>query len=162
MEYEVYILLNGGRLPQRQDTRPGWIAAVVAIGLIPAQASAHVKWFCSIADITQSPVALARVLTPIFALVCCGFLLLDFAGFLVDGAVAQRWPRLASSGRLHAETEEKQIRLATGAYFMLLWNKGAVVLWECGDAITMSAVQDWRIAWACPPGVPLTDTPGSG
>lgn len=108
---------------------------MAAIGLIPVQASAHVKWFCSAADVTQSPAALNRVLTPLFAFVCCGFLLLVFAGFLVDGAVAQRWPRLASSGRLHAEAEEKLLRLATGAYFLLLWDKGAVVLWERGDAI---------------------------
>ena len=107
----------------------------VAIGLIPAPAFAHVKWFCSIADVTQAPVALARVLTPVFALVAGGFLLMVFAGFLLDEAVAQHWPRLASSGGLHAELEEKLVRLAVGAYFLLLWDKGAVVLWERGDAI---------------------------
>jgi len=56
-------------------------------------------------------------------------------GFLLDGAVAGRWPRLASSGRLHADIEEKLVRLAVGAYFLLLWDKGAVVLWERGDAL---------------------------
>ena len=58
-----------------------------------------------------------------------------FAGFVIDGVVARRWPRLASSGRSNVELEEKLVRLATGAFFLLLWDKGAVVLWERGDAI---------------------------
>ena len=126
---------NGHRLFRPQTSRPAWIAIVAALALIPAEASAHVKWFCSTADVTQPPLALVRVLTPPFALLCGGFLVLVFAGFLLDGEVARRWPRLASSGRLHADTEEKLVRLATGAYFLLLWNKGAVVLWQRGDAI---------------------------
>lgn len=75
------------------------------------------------------------MLTPVFALICCGFVLLVFAGFLIDGIVARRWPRLASSGRYHADTEEKLVRAATGAFFLLLWDKGATVLWEQGNAI---------------------------
>ena len=102
---------------------------------MPVTASAHVKWFCSIADVRQPPVALGLVLTPVFGLVCGSFVLLVFGGFLIDGAVARRWPRVASSGRLHADTEEKLIRLATGAFFLLLWDKGADVLWERGNAI---------------------------
>ena len=93
------------------------------------------KWFCSTADVTLPPIALSRVLTPVFGTVCGGFVLMVFAGFLLDGAVAQRWPRLASSGHLNAETEEKLVRLPAGAFFLLLWDKGAVVLWERGDAI---------------------------
>lgn len=127
-----------GSTQQRLVCRPaacfGWIA-VSAVLLIPAQASAHVKWFSTIADVTQPPIALGRVVTPLFALVCAAFVALVFAGFLIDGAVARRWPRLASSGRLHAATEEKLVRLAVGAYFLLLWNKGAVVSWEHGDSL---------------------------
>lgn len=98
-------------------------------------ASAHVKWFCSVADVTRPPIALASVLTPTFGLVCLGFLGLIFAGFLLDGLAARRWPRLASSALHHEATEERLIRLATGAFFLLLWDKGAFVLWERGDAI---------------------------
>ncbi len=119
--------------PPGVGTRTAWIA--IGIGIFPIQASAHVKWFCSVADVVQPPVALSRVLTPVFGAVCCVFLLLVFAGFLLDGAVARCWPRLASSGRLHADAEEKLVRLAVGAYFLLLWDKGAVVLWERGDAL---------------------------
>ncbi|WP_428492950.1 hypothetical protein [Rhodopila sp.] len=106
-----------------------------AAALTPVSVSAHVKWFCSIADVSMPPIALSKVLTPIYVSVFCSFLLLVFAGFVLDGAVAQRWPRLASSGRLHVETEEKLLRLAVGAFFLLLWDKGAVVLWERGNAI---------------------------
>ena len=118
-----------------QGTQVAWAIAMAAAGLAPVRALAHVKWFCSVADVTQAPDALGDVLTPLFGLVCCGFLLMVFVGFLVDGSVARRWPRLASSGALHAGTEEKLVRLATGAYFLLLWDKGAVVLWERGGAI---------------------------
>ncbi len=111
------------------------VPIAAALWLIPVQASAHVKWFCSAADVTVEPIALGRVLTPAFVCVCCGFLVLVFAGFLLDGVIAKRWPRLASSGRRHADIEEKLIRLAAGAYFLLLWDKGAVVLWERGSAI---------------------------
>ncbi len=130
----------------RDKARRNWAVVVAVIGLIPVQASAHVKWFCSSADVTHAPIALSRVLTPLFAFVCIGFLLLVFAGFLIDDAVRQRWPRLASSGGLHAETEEKLIRLATGAFFLLLWDKGAVVLWEFGSTILTPELMA-NVAW---------------
>jgi hypothetical protein len=84
--------------PRGAGMRTAWIAA--RIGIIPSQASAHVKWFCSVADVVQPPVPLGRVLTPVFGAVCCVFLLLVFAGLLLDGAAARCCPRLASSGRL--------------------------------------------------------------
>ena len=115
--------------------RQSIVWACTAAVLLPATASAHVKWFCSTADVTVAPLALDRVLTPLFDVACCGFVLLVFCGFLADGAVARRWPGLASSGPRHAEMEEKLIRLAVGGFFLLLWDKGAVVLWERGDAI---------------------------
>ncbi len=101
----------------------------------PASAMAHVKWFCATADVTRAPEALARVLTPVFGVVCVVFVLLVFAGFVVDGAVARRWPGLASSGGRHAALEEHLVRLGVGGYFLLLWDKGAVVLWAQGGAI---------------------------
>ena len=129
------MILHGPSFPCRYGGRNAWIGAVTGVWLVPRQAFAHVKWFCAVADVTQSPIAFHDVLTPLFGGVCCLFLLLVFAGFLVDGHVARRWPRLGSSGQLHVDTEEKLVRLATGAYFLLLWDKGAVVLWERGGAI---------------------------
>ena len=122
-------------LARRQKARAAFVATLCGAMLVPVQAAAHVKWFCAIADVQLPPIALYRVLTPTFAAVTIAFLMIVFAGFLIDGAVARRWPRLASSGRLYAATEEKLIRLATGAFFLLLWDKGAKVLWESGDAI---------------------------
>ncbi len=114
---------------------PAGIVAAAVISLAPAAASAHVKWFCSIADVVPPPVPLAAVLTPLFAAIGCGFALLVFGGFLIDGVVARRWPRIASSGRSNVAIEEKLVRLAVGGFFLLLWDKGAVVLWERGGAI---------------------------
>jgi len=131
---------------RRPGARVAWAAIVAGAGLVPVRAFAHVKWFCSVADVTQPPAAIGRVLTPLFGLVCCGFLLLVYVGFLLDGSVARRWPRLASSGELHAGTEEKLVRLAAGAYFLLLWDKGAVVLWERGDAILTPELMA-SVAW---------------
>lgn len=101
----------------------------------PRGAEAHVKWFCSIADVTAAPVMLGQVLSPVFGAVAILFVTLVFAGFVLDGVVARRWPRLVSSGRVHEALEERLIRMATGAFFLLLWDKGAEVLWLKGDAI---------------------------
>ena len=103
--------------------------------VLPGRADAHVKWFCSIADVTAAPVAIERVLSPLFGAVAVLFVSLVFAGFVLDGVVARRWPRLVSSGRQHERLEERLIRMATGAFFLLLWDKGAEVLWLRGDAI---------------------------
>ncbi len=130
----------------RQGKQVAGIVGLAAAALIPVRASAHVKWFCSTADVTQAPVAPGHVLTPLFGLIACGFLLLVYVGFLLDGSVARRWPWLASSGSLHADIEEKLVRLAAGAYFLLLWDKGAVVLWERGDAILTPELMA-GIAW---------------
>ena len=102
---------------------------------VPFQASAHVKWFCTIADVKRPPASLADVLTPTFLACCCGFILIFFAGLLVDGVLARRWPALATTGERLADVEEKLIRLATGAFFLCLWDGGAVILWAKGDAV---------------------------
>ena len=141
------LLSNGARPRGLGVARALCVDGVVAAALMPAQASAHVKWFCSIADVTREPIGLGRVLSPVFASVCCGFLLLVFAGFLADGAIARRWPRLASSGRRHAAIEEKLVRLATGSYFLLLWDKGALVLWERGSALLTPELMA-SLAWS--------------
>ncbi len=75
------------------------------------------------------------MLTPLFGVVLVGFLLLVLAAFVVDSLVARRWPWLTSSFGLYADTEEKLVRVATGAFFLLLWDNGADMLWERGTAI---------------------------
>lgn len=110
-------------------------AGVSILLILPDRANAHVKWFCSIADVTATPVAIGQVLSPLFGAVAILFVSLIFAGFVLDGVVARRWPRLVSSGRDNERLEERLIRMATGAFFLLLWDKGAEVLWLKGDAI---------------------------
>ncbi len=134
----------------RRGARAAWRGVVAFIALCPVQASAHVKWFSPIADVTQSPVAPGIVLSPLFCLVCGSFVLLVFFGFLLDGQVARRWPRLASSGPAHADLEEKLIRLATGGFFLLLWDKGAVVPWAHGGRAILTPELVANNAWMGP------------
>ena len=111
------------------------LVGLTAAIAVPAPASAHVKWFCTIADGSRPPAALASVITPMF-LACFGaFVLMIFAGFLVDSWIARRWPALTSAGTRFAAGEEKLIRLATGAFFLCLWEGGATVFWETGNAV---------------------------
>ncbi len=117
--------------------------------LAPLPAAAHVKWFCSTADVTQAPVGLGQVLTPMFFVIGIGFLSLVFGGFLIDGAIAHRWPGFGSSGRRNAALEEKLVRLGVGAFFLLLWDKGAVVLWERGGAILTPELMS-SVGWVGP------------
>lgn len=116
-------------------SRLGGVFAITIATAVPLNASAHVKWFCSIADVTRAPIPVRDVLTPFYLACLCGFVLMVFAGFLLDGWVARRWPAVASSGTRLAAAEETLLRLATSAYFLLLWNGSAVVLWLRGDAI---------------------------
>ncbi len=129
--------MSSEKLPHswRQITRVASVAVVAYIDFDSIEAAAHVKWFCSIALVSQPPIGIDLVLTPVFAFVCGGFLLLIFTGFILDGVVARKWPRLATSGKFHEATEEKLVRVATGSFFLLLWDKGAFVLWERGSAI---------------------------
>lgn len=122
---------------QKTTLRHANIFGIVSVTVLTVctPALAHVKWFCSIADVTQPPIAIAEMMTPVAAVVCIGFTALVFLGFLIDGTFARRWPGLATSGRKYVEIEENLVRLAVGAFFLLLWDKGAVVLWERGDSI---------------------------
>ncbi len=75
-----------------------FVVSLTAATVVPLTASAHVKWFCTIADASRPPEALAAVITPMF-LACFGaFVLMIFAGFFVDSLIARRWPALTSAG----------------------------------------------------------------
>jgi hypothetical protein len=111
------------------------MAGAAVLALLPHAAGAHVKWFCAVADCAQPPAPLGRVLSPLFAAVAGVFVALVFAGFLLDGFAGRRWPRLVAQPGATAVLEEKLLRLAVGGYFLLLWDKGAVVLWERGSAL---------------------------
>lgn len=116
--------------------------AIAAWALVPAHASAHVKWFCSIVDVTARPASLAQVLSPMFLSCCAGFLLLVFLGLFADGWVARLWPDTLSSGGRLRQVEEWLVRFGVGAYCLCLWNRAAVVPWGHAGAILTPELLD--------------------
>ena len=102
------------------------IGSVPLLGLATA-ASAHVKWFTH-TDGRDRPVAPSVLLTPTFGAVLCVALLLVFAGFLLDGWIAKRWPHLLKVGRTTEAFEQRVIRAAAGAYFIFLSSLGGIIL----------------------------------
>ena len=113
-----------------------------ALTLIPAAASAHVKWFCTTVDVAAPPVALAGVLSPLFLSCAGGFVLLVFAGLLADGWIARLWPDMLSSGFRLRKVEELLIRVGVGTYCLCLWNRAAVVPWGHAGAILTPELLD--------------------
>lgn len=102
------------------------LAVVAASGLLPAEASAHVKWFAPY-DIAASPVPIAGVLTPEFVLMLAGFTQLMFAGFVFDRLAARSgriFPTLGSGEDL----EEGLLRASIGGFFVALFTMGGVIL----------------------------------
>ena len=90
-------------------------------------AAAHVKWFTA-TNVHDAPIAFSDVLSTVFLSVLGLFGLLVFLGFMFDGWVAQRFPSIVSSGTFHAETEQRLIRAATGAYLVYISSGGMVIL----------------------------------
>lgn len=114
------------RMPPARFVAYAGPAVVAASGLLPTEASAHVKWFAPY-DIAASPVPIAGVLTPEFVLVLAGFTLLMFAGFVFDRLAARSgwiFPALGSGEDL----EEGLLRAAIGGFFVALFTMGGVIL----------------------------------
>ena len=124
-----------------------FLAAAAGLVLATGSASAHVKWFCTSVDVREVPKALAAVATPVFLAAFALFALLVFAGFLLDGAVGRRWPLLASCGTRFDALEERLVRIAVGGFFLLLWDKGAVVPWEHGTRALLTPELDVVRPW---------------
>jgi hypothetical protein len=100
-------------------------AAAMAI-LLPATASAHVKWFAPY-DVTAAPRPMGGVLTHHFLLALGGFALLVFAGFLVDRFAARstRWQPTASASE---DSEDVLLRAGIGGFFMAIFAMGGMLL----------------------------------
>lgn len=101
-------------------------------------ATAHVKWFCSTADPSVPPLALHAVITPVFGFCLLAFALLLFAGTMTDHWLSHRWPALAETNAATRPFEEKLMRVAVGAFFLCLWDKGAVVPWSQSDGAILT------------------------
>lgn len=106
-----------------------WTAALAI--LVPAamtgSASAHVKWFTK-TNVDTPPHPLGAVLTANFFAILAVAIGLVFFGFILDGIVARRWPRLTSSGIARAPIEQRLVRAATGAYFIYTSGVGGTIL----------------------------------
>ena len=109
---------------------------LILASMLPRAAVAHVKWFCSSADASIPPIGFGAVLSPAFVLCLGTFLGLLFVGTLIDSWIDRRWPTLACTYPVTRSLEEKLMRVAVGAFFLCLWDKGAVVPWsQGGEAI---------------------------
>jgi hypothetical protein len=127
--------LEGNNPPSRSTRwRRAAVPALIQIGsgvaaaaaLLPAPASAHVKWFMPY-DVTRAPASFGHVVTPHFLLLFTGFALLVLAGFLLDRYVARRWPVIAKQG-LWPDIEERLLRAGMGGFFMALFATGGMIL----------------------------------
>ncbi len=134
--------------------RPGLLAAglrrvaVLVVAVFPFPAVAHVKWFTA-TNVHDAPVPIGTVLSPTFFLVLGAFTSLVFLGFILDGAVARRFPGIVASGIAHARQEERLVRAATGAYFLCTAYVGRAILTpELHTTDTRIAVLQFAIAFA--------------
>ena len=116
----------------------GILSGLVFLLFIPGTSTAHVKWFCSTADPSLPPLALHAVITPLFGACLLAFALFLSAGTMTDHWLSQRWPALAKTIPATRPFEEKLMRVAVGAFFLCLWDKGAVVPWSQSDGAILT------------------------
>ena len=103
--------------------------------LPPVQAGAHVKWFCSIADVRASPLPLTAVLSSTFLLVAGLFLIISAAGYAADHLGRSLWPVVAHPSIRRRRLEDVIVRATVGLFFFFLWHGHVVVVWEKGGTI---------------------------
>lgn len=103
------------------------LVAVVGYLTLPGVVSAHVKWFAHYDEATR-PMAFAEVASSTFFLLFAAFVTMVFFGFLLDGWVARRWPRLGSLGSSLVAVQEKWVRLGMGAFLLCIWDLGLNIL----------------------------------
>lgn len=101
--------------------------AFIALSGLSTAASAHVKWFTQ-TNGHDRPVEPSRLFSPTFGAVFCVALVLVFLGFLLDGWIAKRWPRLLKMGETTEAFQQRVVRVATGAYFIFLASVGGIIL----------------------------------
>lgn len=93
---------------------------------MPEQAWAHIKWFAPY-DVAVPPLPIGGVLAPHFLLSFAGFAVLVFGGFLLDRLAVRSGRRITGPER-REEAEERLLRAGTGAFFMMLFATGGVIL----------------------------------
>ena len=118
------------------DAKTAFRSTLVAMAMVlPVEADAHVKWFCSIADVRASPLPLAAVLSPTFLLVAALFLVISAAGYAADHLGRSLWPVVAHPSIRRRRLEDVIVRVTVGLFFFFLWHGHVVVVWEKGGTI---------------------------
>jgi hypothetical protein len=97
--------------------------------LAPAQAEAHIKWFCAY-DTAIPPLPILDVITSTFAAVAAGFCSLMFVAYVVDRAInATDWAgRFDDAITRYEGYSETIVRSAVGVLFLVLWDSGDTIL----------------------------------
>jgi len=97
--------------------------------LAPAEAMAHVKWFCAY-DTAIPPLPISDVFTSSFAAAAVGFCALMFVAYVVDRAVNGKvWARqLDDAITRYEHYSDAIIRVAVGVLFLVLWHAGDTIL----------------------------------
>jgi hypothetical protein len=114
--------------PRQRLVTPS-LCVVILLLALPGHAGAHVKWFCGVIDLRETPKALSAVLSSLFLSRGLTFLLLVVAGSAVDAAISRRWPRLEQGDARLEAVEHVVIRVSLAAYMVGLSAKLAVVPW---------------------------------
>ena len=108
---------------------------VALVMVLPVKASAHVKWFCSIADVRADPLPLTAVLSATFLRVAGLFLLISAVGYAADHLGRSLWPVTAHPSVRRRRLEDVIVRVTVGLFFFFLWHGHVVVVWEKGGTI---------------------------
>ena len=113
-------------IPARRAMLPAVPGALLVTGLART-AHAHVKW-CTATNVHDAPLALHRVLSPVFLTALAGFTAMVLLGFGLDGWVARRWPERLASASSRGALDERLVRAAAGAYFIYASIAGTMIL----------------------------------
>ena len=98
----------------------------LALAMLPANASAHVKWFMPY-DVATTPMPLHGVLTPSFVVLVTIFSVLIFIALLVDRWLARRVSAMVTTS-FCPHAEERILRVGMGAFFVALFATGGTIL----------------------------------
>jgi hypothetical protein len=97
--------------------------------LAPAEAFAHVKWFCAY-DTAVPPLPIVDVVTSSFAATAAAFCMLMFVAYLVDRLLDGKvWARrLDDAITRYDRYSGTFVRAAVGILFLVLWSTGDTIL----------------------------------
>ena len=119
-----------------RDTITPFRSTLIAVMMtLPIRANAHVKWFCSVADVRADPLPLSMVLSPTFWRVAGLFLVISAVGYAADHLGRSFWPVTGHPSIRRRRLEDIVVRVTVGLFFFFLWRGHVIVVWEKGGTI---------------------------